>query len=198
MKSKRKSTKPAPASEVRIGAARALERLEAEEAGLYSAYKNARASGDALTAKVARDGWLKVSESLRKYDLMIASARRGEGELVPRKQVEGWLHNAANWLHFSLIPVCENDRDKAFDSAARTFEGFVASKDHNAPVPLWMAKALFSHCAWKDRDEVLLRWRRCYHVQDAMERFGADLKKICEHVEASMKADEAELKEASL
>ncbi len=106
VKSARKRVKEALASpEARVGAARALERLEAEEAALYCAYKSARASGDVLSAKLSRDSWLKVSESLRKYDLMVVASRRGEGELVPRKAVEAWLGNLASWLHFALRDV---------------------------------------------------------------------------------------------
>jgi hypothetical protein len=85
------------------------------------------------------------------------------------------------------------DRDRAFDSAGRAFEGFI-STSNGAPVPLWLGRALFSHVAWKNPEEALLSWRRCYHVQVAMARHPDDMKKICEHVEVAMAKDTAELK----
>ena len=199
VKSARKRVKEAsPSPEALLGAARALERMEHEEAALYSAYKSARASGDVLSAKLSRDSWLKVSESLRKYDLLVAASRRGEGELVPRAQVEVWLNNAAGWLHFSLIGPCDNSADKAFDVSKRAFEGWICSKNHGAPVPLWVGRALFAHCCRKNPNETLLTWRRVYHIQDAMERYRDDYKKIAEHVNSAMAKDAAYLKEASL
>jgi len=73
------------------GAAAALRRLEREEVSAYGRLQSAIASGDPLAAKSERDAWLKVSESLRKYDLAIEQARREAGELMPRAEVEGLI-----------------------------------------------------------------------------------------------------------
>lgn len=70
------------------GAAAALRRLEREEVSAYGRLQAAIGSGDPLAAKSERDAWLKVSESLRKYDLAIEQARREAGELMPRAEVE--------------------------------------------------------------------------------------------------------------
>jgi hypothetical protein len=73
------------------GAAAALRRLEREEVAAYGRLQNAIAAGDTLAAKSERDAWLKVSESLRKYDLAIEQARREAGELMPRAEVENLI-----------------------------------------------------------------------------------------------------------
>ncbi len=194
---KTKGKKPAPkkvAPVVNVGAVSALRRLETEEARLFGLTKKAESSGDAFESKAARDAWLKVSESLRRFDLIVAQSKREIGEMVARKDVEAWLRNAAGWLHFSLIPAVGNSPEQAFESAARTFEGYIASAGHGAPVPLWIARALFSHFAWLDRDTALLRWRRAHHTQTALELYPNDFKKIAAHVETAIAKDTAELK----
>src|SRR2546428_166147 len=55
-------------SDLQVGAASALARLEQAEAGAYRQLETALKSGNPLSIKLARDGWLRVSESLRKYD----------------------------------------------------------------------------------------------------------------------------------
>ena len=194
-KSKRKAVRKAvPAPEVRVGAARALERLETEEGVLYSTYKSARASGDALTAKVARDGWLKVSESLRKYDLMVASSRRGEGELIPRAQVASQLGHFASWIYFSLI-VATGSADKAWSSFSSALSAYVqGSTSCGAKVPVWMAKALLADHLSRNPQEALTAWRRVHHTATAASLHPDDPKKFREYIETSMKTDEAELK----
>jgi|GEM_PF-5283653 len=73
------------------GAAEALARLEAEEIRAYQRLQAALAGGDPLTIKAERDGWLKISESLRRYDLAVEESRRVRGELLPRAEVEKLL-----------------------------------------------------------------------------------------------------------
>jgi len=198
LKSKRKPAKKAlPLAEVKTGAARALERLEAEEAVLYSAYKTAKATGDILTAKLSRDSSLKVGESLRKYDLMVATARRGEGELVPRAQVEAWLAHLSGWIHFGLI-AATGTADKAFRTMALSIKGFVGGDpkrhDHSAPVPVWMQRALFSEGLWADPDKVLLAWRRGYYAQEAALVYSDDPVKFAKHIEDNIRLDLEALK----
>ena len=63
------------------GAASALKRLEAAEVAAFERLQEAIARGNPLEIRERRDTWLKISESLRKYDLMIESNRRVAGEL---------------------------------------------------------------------------------------------------------------------
>ena len=162
MKTKRKPAKrtlPAPA--VKVGAASALERLEAEEASLFTAYEAAKTGGDALEIKIARDAWLKCSESLRKFDLLIEAARRETGELVPRAHVEALLENVGVLLHWSLCKV--TDMRGAWEITDNSYQVLIAGYDPriSAPVqecPGWMYKALFKHGEWrrpKDFDQQL-------------------------------------------
>jgi hypothetical protein len=152
-KSKRKTVAaPKLAPETRVGAASALERLEAEEAGLFAAYEKSKLGQDPLETKVARDAWLKTSESLRKFDLLIEAARRETGELVARADAERFLQNIGQLLHWALYRVA--GMESAWDVVDRAFAGYIARFDpkRSAPVeecPGWMHKALFRHGDWR-------------------------------------------------
>jgi hypothetical protein len=69
------------------GAANALRRLEQAEARAYNDFKQASASGDAVRIRASRENWLKISETLRRFDLAIEQARRDAGDLVPKEDV---------------------------------------------------------------------------------------------------------------
>lgn len=81
-----------------VGAAAALRRLERAEERAYAAFQVATESGDAVAIRNARETWLRVSESLRKYDVAIEESRRDAGELVPRSEIEKIL----SWLGSQL------------------------------------------------------------------------------------------------
>lgn len=80
------------------GAAAALSRLESEELRAYARLQGAIASGDPLTIKAERDGWLKISESLRRYDLLVEQSRRDAGELMPMSQVRELIRAWIGWV----------------------------------------------------------------------------------------------------
>ena len=65
------------------GAAQALKRLEAAELQAFERLQKALASGNPIMIRECRESWLKISESLRRYDLMIEQSRRDAGELTP-------------------------------------------------------------------------------------------------------------------
>ena len=152
-KTKRKPAKrtlPAPA--VKVGAASALERLEHEEAALFTAYATAKETGDALEARIARDSWLKTSESLRKFDLLLEAARRETGELVPRADIERFLENVGQLMHSALARA--TGMDTAWQVADNAFVTLIARYDKkvSAPVqecPAWIYRALFRHGQWR-------------------------------------------------
>src|SRR4051812_29719985 len=58
------------------GAAAALKRLEDAEAAAYDALQQALLTGDLIEIKLARDAWVKLGDSLRRYDLAIEATRR--------------------------------------------------------------------------------------------------------------------------
>jgi hypothetical protein len=73
------------------GAASALKRLEAAELQAFERLQAGLARGNPLEIREARESWLKISESLRRYDLMIEANRRDAGELVPVSEVQTFI-----------------------------------------------------------------------------------------------------------
>jgi hypothetical protein len=66
-----------------LGAASALKRLETSELQAFERLQGAFARGNPLEIREARENWLRISEALRKYDLLVEQSRRDAGELVP-------------------------------------------------------------------------------------------------------------------
>jgi hypothetical protein len=91
------------------GAAQALKRLEETETKLYQRLENALAGGRSLAIAAAREDWLKCSESLRKYDLLVEQSRRDSGELIPRQDAEMAVLMAATWLRLSVMGFISSD-----------------------------------------------------------------------------------------
>lgn len=153
VKTKSKPAKnPSPVPAGRTGASAALTRLETEEASLFTAYETAKAGRDALEIRVARDAWIKVSESLRRFDLMLEAARRETGELVPCADVERWLSNLGSCLHYALHRVMNGDLTKTLAVCDSAFVAFIQGYNpkRDAPfqdVPEWMYLALFKQRA---------------------------------------------------
>ena len=58
--------------------------------------------------KLALEDWLKISESLRKYDLLIEQSRRDSGQLVPRAEAEQACCMAATWLRLAVAAFKNN------------------------------------------------------------------------------------------
>lgn len=70
------------------GAPAALRRLEGTEERLFRLLETALQSGDPVGVKLARENWLAVSDSLRRFDLLVERARRDTGELISRAECE--------------------------------------------------------------------------------------------------------------
>lgn len=79
------SEKENPAVEYTRGAASALERLETAETQAFGALQRALEADDPLRIRACREAWLKISDSLRRYDLVIEQARRSSGAMVPKE-----------------------------------------------------------------------------------------------------------------
>lgn len=101
------------AGEGKTGAEHALARLEAEENAAHERLQYFLAQLDAADSpsdalviasnvKLAREDWLKVSESLRKYDLLVEASRRDSGHLIPRAESEQACELAALWLRLAV------------------------------------------------------------------------------------------------
>jgi hypothetical protein len=198
VKSKRKpAEKSSPASAVQIGAARALDRLEAEEAGLFAAYEKAKAGKDALEIKIARDAWLKTSESLRKFDLLVAAARREVGELVPRADVARWLENIGGAIYFALYKTLYEDRRKIFKTLDDAFSSSIQRPGDKLrypceEVPQWCYHSLFLKRAGRGDsvDALILRYQRRAVIIDAMDRFSDDRDKLDAFLREEFKKDQ--------
>jgi hypothetical protein len=74
------------------GAAAALKRLAEAELAANEAYLAALADPESTAEEVgdSRNAWVKLSESLRKFDLAVEIARRDSGALVPREIMEAY------------------------------------------------------------------------------------------------------------
>ncbi len=125
---------PLTEGEQGTGAASALRRLEDEE---FKAWRDLQAAlgrkpGNLLEIKIAREGWLKVSESLRKYDLLVEQSRRDSGELLPRSEVERILRALGWYLRLA--------GQGAAHAAARNFCGLTEP---------WQASRLLTRLYWE-------------------------------------------------
>jgi hypothetical protein len=141
---------------VATGATAALRRLEAAEAAAFTELQEAIAGGNPLRIKLARDGWLRISESLRKYDLAVEQSRRDSGELVSRAEVEKFAHNLVKHFKSAIVMaantdakelekseaaiICEHLKLRLVDSVV---SGFASMASANSPskLPEWLVEA---------------------------------------------------------
>jgi hypothetical protein len=91
------------------GAAQALKRLEETETKLYQRLETALSRGGSMAIAAAREDWLKCSESLRKYDLLVEQSRRESGELVPRVEAENAALMSAVWLRLAFMAFVSSE-----------------------------------------------------------------------------------------
>lgn len=98
--------------ELKEGAAETLKRLEALEPMLYQRLQKAIRINNAEKIANARADWLPVSESLRKYDLLVEQSRRDSGDLIPRSQGEMAALMAATWLRLAWMTFVSSDASK--------------------------------------------------------------------------------------
>jgi hypothetical protein len=87
---------------IESGIVAALARLERSEARMFQALDAALLAGDALQIRLARENWLRVGESLRRFDLAIEQNRRATGELVNRTEIERSLKVLAVGTRFCM------------------------------------------------------------------------------------------------
>jgi len=90
-----------------LGAAAALNRLEAAEASAYTRLEEAIEQRDPLEVRLTRRTWLDISNSLRQYDKAIQDSRRERGELVNRSEVVKGLEVLAMWLDFAHLKAVD-------------------------------------------------------------------------------------------
>lgn len=143
------------------GAAAALRRMESAERSAFEDYKKALAGGSPYAIKHTQDRWTKLTEALRKYDLLVEQSRRDAGELMPRSEVERVLRALAWYLRIAGQRVCVgltktvtpmtdyagvNDvlTRGLWDELLASFAGLAAKSEGAVTVPEWAINALSS------------------------------------------------------
>ena len=84
------------------GAAAALERLEAAEESAHRRLQAALSGGDRFAIADAQDFWLKCSETLRRLDLAVETARREAETQIPLRVAQDAVTFSAEWLRIAI------------------------------------------------------------------------------------------------
>jgi hypothetical protein len=138
------------------GAANALRRLESAEARAYADFKQATASGDDIRIRASRENWLKISESLRRFDLAIEQARRDAGDLVPKEAALRMCYEIKEGLWFAFLAMEQacpffvglTSPLQAWELLTKLRDSVLASvtthlgRAQKHPLPKWMVKAV--------------------------------------------------------
>lgn len=156
-----KLSKPLSADAEEKGAAATLARLESAEKEAYVQFQLAIESADIFQIKTAREGWLKLSDSLRRYDLMVEESRREKGALLPKDEVERILKVLAYYIRIagrqmilgSADRVAALDRPELVAAELEQILGeqimlgvaaLVATSEGDIEIPGWVGDALIS------------------------------------------------------
>jgi hypothetical protein len=83
----------------KAGAAAALKRREDMELQSFERLQSALTNGNPLLVREARESWLRISESFRKYDLLVEQSRRDAGELIPVEALKTFIDRLDCVLH---------------------------------------------------------------------------------------------------
>lgn len=142
------------AGELKTGAAAALTRLESSEATAFRQLEDALKTGDPAEIKFFRDSWLRIGDSLRKYDIAVAELRRDSGDLIPRIELErlagyftlcwkGAAQELCNSLPQQLLDASRAEmveilHASLFDQMINSFTAMAATPDFCPP---WLIRA---------------------------------------------------------
>src|SRR5262245_50798319 len=140
----------------RKGAAAALERLEASEEEAHRRLQTALVRGDAIQIAACQDFWLKCSETLRRLDLAVETARREAETQVPLRVAQEAQTAAAEWMRISFTTFLSSEAQglmalkdigewKAY--AMERFHGILTMTMKNSlktrsPVPEWASRRI--------------------------------------------------------
>lgn len=102
-------TPPSSKNDLARGAAAALDRLAEQETDLYAKMTHCLQENNLIMAEGYRHQWLKVSESLRKYDLAVEQNRRDSGELIPRAEAENAIRSLLIWFRLAFQLFLSSD-----------------------------------------------------------------------------------------
>jgi hypothetical protein len=91
------------------GAAAALERLEASEERAHARLEAALTRGNPVEIAAAQDFWLKCSETLRRLDLAVETARREAETQVPLRVAQDATTFAAEWMRIAFMQFLSSE-----------------------------------------------------------------------------------------
>ena len=151
------SAGPVPTATGDAGAAAALARLERQELQAYSDLTAAIDAGEPLRIRQARQNWLAIGDSLRKYDALVEQGRRAAGQLMPVDELRrafGMLllgvrltlnrhgsHVANDALIAGVLPMLANEEDRWLHDTIRAETwGWIAD------CPEHIRRALILYC----------------------------------------------------
>jgi hypothetical protein len=145
------------------GAGHALRRLELSELGAYERLQKALASNDPIAVREARESWLRISESLRRYDLMVEASRRSTAEQVPITQVKTFLRSFLAWMQIAFTLGAEGYTNEIVGKKEPEIYGHIRSLGGQA---LFMAALGYCHGCKGAPDQRLLDYaRECIEAQ---------------------------------
>jgi len=147
--------------ELAPGAAAALARLETMEVQAYEQMDWAMKEGKPFAIKAARENWLKLGDSLRRYDTMIAEARRATGATLPRAEIERILTVLAWYLRMAARQLATSEaknfaaedkpeliarglEDMFGEAMLNAVAALVSTSEGKLEVPGWVSNALMS------------------------------------------------------
>lgn len=198
------------------GPVAALKRLGEMEARAYTDLQRALSNGDPIEVKLARENWLKISESQRRADLAIEQSRRDAGELIPREKMLKLCHDFHNALYEmrfvfqDIVPSLQGLANpdeiwrvlQSVNSELRKsiLNYFVRPRNAEAEIPKWMLKAVAfgSHPALpkgKTEDEIIENQAKIWGVLAEMVIRRA--KEVRAEIDAKAKQKADEKKEAA-
>jgi hypothetical protein len=86
-----------------------LERLETAEERAHARLEAALTRGDQLAIQAAQDFWLKCSETLRRLDLAVETARREAETQVPLKTTQDAVTAAGEWMRIAVMTMLSSE-----------------------------------------------------------------------------------------
>src|SRR6516164_3421241 len=91
------------------GAAAALERLENQEEEAHRRLQAALSRGNPIQIQAAQEFWLRCSETLRRLDLAVETARREAETQVPLRVAQEAQTAAAEWLRIAFMQFLSSE-----------------------------------------------------------------------------------------
>jgi hypothetical protein len=142
---------------VKLGVPEALKALGEAEARLRLQVVESEAAGDQTVIGVAYARWIKIADTLRRYDAAVTMDRRDSGQMVPKAEAEDavrssavWIRQAVQRLARELAPLYSHQSATEQDACVElmsllvtfTAEALIQSQKSVTPVPEWARKLI--------------------------------------------------------